>query len=289
MSHYALPSVVDSGLSHYIEQVSRFPMLSEEREFMLAKRLTEHQDTEAAHQLVTSHLRLVVKIAMGYRGYNLPVTDIIAEGNIGLMQAVKKFDPDKGFRLSTYAMWWIRASIQEYVLKSWSLVKIGTTAAQKKLFFNLKRMKNNIQNVESGNLTPDQISEIANELDVSERDVVSMEGRMFGADQSLHRTVGGEDDGGVEAIDLLADNSENQEEIVGEVEQYNYRFALFQEAMQSLNEREQEIVKARRLTEPAKTLDDLSQRFDVSKERIRQIENRAMEKLEAAVQEAVAS
>lgn len=289
MTYYALPSIADSGLSNYIDQVSKFPMLTEEREFMLAKRFVNHDDKEAAHQLVTSHLRLVVKIAMGYRGYKLPIADVIAEGNIGLMQAVKRFDPDKGFRLSTYAMWWIRASIQEYVLKSWSLVKIGTTAAQKKLFFNLKRMKNTIQSAESGALTPDQISSIAHDLDVSEIDVASMEGRMLGSDQSLNRMIGDSADEGVEAIDLLADKRDNQEDVVGDVQQYNYRFALFQEAMQSLNEREQEIVTARRLTEPAKTLDDLSQRFDISKERIRQIENRAVEKLEIAVKEAMAA
>ncbi len=271
----------DGSLSRYLQEIRKFPMLEAGEEFMLAKAWREHNDTESAHKLVTSHLRLVAKIAMGYRGYGLPVGELIAEGNLGMMQAVKRFDPDRGFRLATYAMWWIRAAIQEYILRSWSLVKIGTTAAQKKLFFNLRRMKGQIQAIESGSLKPDQIAEIARKLDVSEEDVISMDQRMAGADPSLNAPM--RVDGEGEWQDWLVDDSESQETTLAERDEYDQRMDLLKEAMQSLNEREQHILSERRLKDTPATLEDLSKTYDISRERVRQIEVRAFEKLQSAM------
>ena len=268
----------EQGLQRYLAEIRKFPMLAKEEEFMLAKRWQEHGDTQAAHKLVTSHLRLVAKIAMGYRGYGLPIGEVISEGNVGLMQAVKKFDPDKGFRLATYAMWWIRAAIQEYILRSWSLVKIGTTAAQKKLFFNLRRLKSQIQDADEGNLKPEQITEIANKLDVSEDEVISMEQRMAGADHSLNAPM--RIDGEGEWQDWLVDESEDQETFLAERDEYEQRMALLGEAMKTLNEREQHILTERRLKDNPATLEDLSKVYDISRERVRQIEVRAFEKLQ---------
>jgi RNA polymerase sigma-32 factor len=274
---------LDKGLSSYVAQIKKFPVLSAADEYMLAKRYQLHADKEAAHRLVTSHLRLVVKIAHGYRGYGLPVPELIAEGNIGLMQAVKKFDPDKGFRLSTYAMWWIKAAMQEYILRSWSLVKIGTTAAQKKLFFNLRKLKNKILGGKDENLSDANYREIASELEVTADEVKEMDGRMSGADQSLNATYGEEDN--AEWIDVLADDRASQEAVLAETEEYDARKTKFLAAFNTLNEREQEIIKARQLSEAAATLEDLSQKYGVSRERIRQIEERALEKLQAKVKE----
>lgn len=282
MTTNTLPVVSDTSLSRYLDEVKKFPMLTAEEEFMYAKALQDHGDTEAAHKMITSHMRLVVKIAMGYRGYGLPIADMIAEGNIGLMQAVKKFDPDKGFRLATYAMWWIKASIQEYVLRSWSLVKIGTTSAQKKLFFNLRKMKQQIAGVTNNDLTPDQIQEIAQTLDVSEHEVVEMEQRMSGFDQSLNAYA--YDEGESEWIDYVEDDQADQETMIGNMQEVEYKRSLFYNAFEDLNEREQNIVKARQLTEPAKTLEELSQEYDISRERVRQIEARALEKIQEKVQ-----
>jgi RNA polymerase sigma-32 factor len=274
-----IPLSPEGGLSQYLADIRKFPMLEKDEEFMLAKRWAEHEDTEAAHKLVTSHLRLVAKIAMGYRGYGLPVAEVISEGNIGLMQAVKKFDPDKGFRLATYAMWWIRAAIQEYILRSWSLVKMGTTAAQKKLFFNLRRMKSQMQALDEGDLRPDQVEEIATKLGVTNDDVISMNGRLSGPDASLNAPL--RSDGESEWQDWLEDDDAGSaEEELAESDEFDTRMALLQEAMSALNEREQNIIQERKLTEEPKTLEDLAQVYGVSRERIRQIEVRAFEKLQ---------
>lgn len=267
------------GLQRYLSEIRKFPMLEKDEEFMLAKRWREHEDPQAAERLVTSHLRLVAKMAMGYRGYGLPIAEVISEGNIGLMQAVKKFDPDKGFRLATYAMWWIRASIQEYVLRTWSLVKMGTTAAQKKLFFNLRRMKQKMQAIEEGELRPDQVEEISTKLGVSETEVVNMNRRLSGPDASLNVQIGGEEGSG-EWQDWLASDEESAETTLGQSEEYDARMALLNTAMARLNDREQKIIRERRLKEDPTTLEDLAEEFGVSRERIRQIEVRAFEKLQ---------
>ena len=271
----------DGGLSIYLQEIKKFPILSAKEEYLLAKRFKEHGDAEAAHKLVTSHLRLVAKIAMGYRGYGLPVTDLISEGNVGIMQAVKKFDPEKGFRLSTYAMWWIRAQIQEYVLHSWSLVKIGTTAAQKKLFFNLRKLKNQLQSIDSGNLSPENVREIANRLDVKEVEVINMEGRLFSGDQSLNITPGYEND--KELQDLIEDDRDTQDIIVENSNEFSHRKKLFLEALKILNPREKEIIELRRLRDKPKKLEELSVKFKISRERVRQIEEKAMEKLQKEI------
>jgi RNA polymerase sigma-32 factor len=277
-----LPSVAASGgLSRYLEQIRRFPMLEPQEEYMLAKRWQEHEDTEAAQRLVTSHLRLVARIAMGYRGYGLPIGEVISEGNVGLMQAVKRFDPEKGFRLATYAMWWIKAAIQEYILRSWSLVKMGTTAAQKKLFFNLRKLKGQMQALEDGDLHPDQVKAIATKLSVPEEDVISMNRRLAG-DSSLNAPLRADVDGG-EWQDWLVNNDIDQEtELVEREELENRRGYLF-DAMDSLTPREKRIFEARRLSEDPLTLEELSTEFGVSRERIRQIEVRAFEKVQKAV------
>lgn len=283
MTSKALPTVASGsgGLSRYLEEIRRFPMLEPNQEYMLAKSWQEHGDTEAAHKLVTSHLRLVARIAMGYRGYGLPIGEVISEGNVGLMQAVKRFDPDKGFRLATYAMWWIRASIQEYILRSWSLVKMGTTAAQKKLFFNLRRVKGQLQALEEGDLKPDQVKKIATKLGVSEDDVVSMN-RRLGGDASLNAPIRAESDSG-EWQDWLVDDTPDQEEALAEAEELSQRRNYLNSALSTLNERERRIFEARRLAEDPATLEDLSAEFGVSRERIRQIEVRAFEKVQKAV------
>ena len=274
-----IPLSPEGGLSQYLADIRKFPMLEKDEEFMLAKSWIEHEDTKAAHKLVTSHLRLVAKIAMGYRGYGLPVAEVISEGNIGLMQAVKKFDPDKGFRLATYAMWWIRAAIQEYILRSWSLVKMGTTAAQKKLFFNLRRMKSQMRALDDGDLRPDQVEEIATKLGVTDDDVISMNRRLSGPDASLNAPLRSE--GESEWQDWLADDdAESAEEELAQSDEFDTRMELLQEAMSGLNEREQHIIQERKLTEEPKTLEDLAQVYGVSRERIRQIEVRAFEKLQ---------
>ena len=275
----SLPALSNEGsLAHYLQQIKKFPMLTEKQEINLANKWKNEGDTSAAHQLVTSHLRLVAKIAMGYRGYGLPVTDLISEGNIGLMQAVKKYDPDKGFRLATYAMWWIRAAIQEYVLKSWSLVKIGTTAAQKKLFFNLKKLKNQLSDYSDGNLKPHQVKEIADRLDVSEKEVTEMEGRMSGNDYSLNAVVSAEGD--EEWQDWLVDEDADHEIKIAENEEISKRKELLSKAINILNDREKNIIKDRKLSEDPKTLDELSKEYKISRERIRQIEERAFQKLQ---------
>ena len=273
----------EQGLNRYMQEIRKFPMLEKEEEFMLAKRWVEHQDSAAAEKMVTSHLRLVAKIAMGYRGYGLPIGEVISEGNVGLMQAVKKFDPDKGFRLSTYAMWWIRAAIQEYVLRSWSLVKMGTTAAQKKLFFNLRRLKGEMKAVEEGDLTPDHLAKIATKLGVKETEVTSMNRRMSGGgDASLNVTIGG-DDGAAQWQDWLTDESESQEVVLANDQEHDARMELLGAAMADLNERERDIISKRRLAERPMTLEDLAGIYNVSRERIRQIEARAFEKLQEAM------
>jgi RNA polymerase sigma-32 factor len=271
-------------LARYLEEVRRFPMLEPNEEYMLAKRWQEHQDADAAQKLVTSHLRLVARIAMGYRGYGLPIGEVISEGNVGLMQAVKRFDPDKGFRLATYAMWWIRASIQEYILRSWSLVKMGTTAAQKKLFFNLRRVKGQIQALEEGDLKPEQVKLIATKLGVPEEDVISMNRRLSG-DASLNAPVRADAESG-EWQDWLVDDRPDQEEQLAESEEFDRRKSYLTRAMGSLNDREKRIFEARRLQDEPATLEDLSVEFGVSRERIRQIEVRAFEKVQKAVQKA---
>jgi RNA polymerase sigma-32 factor len=274
----------DSSLSAYIERVSRFPYLSQEEEYMLAKRWSETGDIDAAQKLVTSHLRLVVKIASSFRGYGLPVMDIISEGNLGLMQAIKKFDPEKGFRLSTYAIWWIKASIQEHILKSWSLVKIGTTAAQKKLFFNLRRLKGQLSKLDNNALAPDDVKTIANTLDVSEHDVVEMNSRLSFNDQSLNMPLHHNDEGDSgEMIDMLPEESQSQELDLVEHDDYAHKKQLFTGAWKKLNPREQHILTQRRLQEPVSTLEDLSQELGISRERVRQIEARAIEKLQGFV------
>ena len=256
-------------------------MLTAEEEYMLAKRYKEHGDSDAAHKLVTSHLRLVAKIAMGYRGYGLPVTDLISEGNVGIMQAVKRFDPEKGFRLATYAMWWIRAQIQEYVLHSWSLVKIGTTAAQKKLFFNLRKIKNQLTSIDSGNLSPENVREIATRLDVKEGEVIDMENRLFTSDQSLNVKLGEEHD--TEWQDLIEDKQETHDRIIENKDELDYRRILFSKAFEVLNEREKEIIKLRKLSENPLKLEDLSKKYKISRERVRQIEEKALEKLQKEI------
>ncbi|MCR9266988.1 MAG: RNA polymerase sigma factor RpoH [Alphaproteobacteria bacterium] len=278
----------EQGLSSYLAEIRRFPMLSKDEEFMLGKRWREHEDTDAAEKLVTSHLRLVAKIAMGYRGYGLPMAEVISEGNVGLMQAVKKFDPDKGFRLATYAMWWIRASIQEYILRSWSLVKMGTTAAQKKLFFNLRRMKSQMQAIDEGDLKPDQVEAIATKLGVTEDDVVSMNGRLSGPDASLNAPLRGTEGEGQWQDWLSDDEAESQEEELAQSDEFDTRMTLLQSAMGELNDREQHILQERRLSEEPKTLEELADHYGVSRERIRQIEVRAFEKLQKAMKEMAA-
>ena len=272
------------GLSRYLREIRDFPMLDAEEEYVLAKRWREHDDVKSAHTLVTSHLRLVAKIAMGYRGYGLPVGELIAEGNIGLMQAVKRFEPDKGFRLATYAMWWIRASIQEYILRSWSLVKMGTTTAQKKLFFNLRRLKGQLQAIEEGDLHPETVKTIADKLDVSEDDVVQMNRRLAGADHSLNAPM--RVDGEGEWQDWLVDETPDQETVFGEAEEMGKRRDLLANAMQTLDDRERRILTERRLKDDPSTLEDLSKEFGVSRERVRQIEVRAFEKLQKAIRNA---
>jgi RNA polymerase sigma-32 factor len=275
----------EQGLQRYLSEIRKFPMLEKEQEFMLAKAWREHGDTESAHKLVTSHLRLVAKIAMGYRGYGLPIGEVISEGNVGLMQAVKKFEPDKGFRLATYAMWWIRASIQEYILRSWSLVKMGTTAAQKKLFFNLRRMKGQMAALEEGDLRPEHVETIATKLAVTQDEVISMNRRLSAPDSSLNAPVGGEGDS--EWQDWLADDgADNQEDVVAESEEFGGRMALLQAAMGELNDRERRIIEERRLKDEPSTLEELSFEFGVSRERVRQIEVRAFEKLQKAMKKA---
>lgn len=273
----------DGNLSRYLDQIRKFPMLEPDEEYMLAKNWAERGDVEAAHRLVTSHLRLVAKIAMGYRGYGLPLADLISEGNVGMMHAVKKFDPERGFRLATYAMWWIRASIQEYILRSWSLVKIGTTAAQKKLFFNLRRIKGEIRAIDGGDLKPEQVTHIAERLAVPEADVISMNQRMSGHDRSLNASVSADGEQVTEWQDWIADDREDQESSFAEAEEYSVRKSLIFEAMEGLNPREQRIIEGRRLAEPPLTLEQLATEFHVSRERIRQIEVRAFEKLSSAV------
>ncbi len=285
MASKTLPSVTDAGgLSRYLEEIRRFPMLEPQEEQQLAKSWRDDGDRDAAHKLVTSHLRLVARIAMGYRGYGLPVGEVVSEGNVGLMQAVKRFDPDKGFRLATYAMWWIRASIQEYILRSWSLVKMGTTAAQKKLFFNLRKMKGQIEALEEGDLRPDQVKKIATKLGVSEDDVISMNRRLSG-DSSLNAPVRNDSESG-EWQDWLVDEHVDQETKLAESEELNQRRAMLQNAMGNLNEREKRIFEARRLQDTPVTLEELSGEFGVSRERIRQIEVRAFEKVQKSVKQA---
>jgi RNA polymerase sigma-32 factor len=272
----------EASLNRYLAEIKKFPILTPENEYMLAKRFQEHGDTEAAAQLVTSHLRLVAKIAMGYRGYGLPVSELISEGNIGLMQGVKKFEPDRGFRLATYAMWWIRASIQEFILRSWSLVKMGTTAAQKKLFFNLRRMKSKLDAFEDGDLSPENVAKIAKDLGVTEEEVTSMNRRMaMGGDTSLHVPM--REDGEGQWQDWLQDDSQLQDEAVADAQEADVRHSMLVEAMDDLNEREKHILTERRLTDDPKTLEELSQVYGVSRERVRQIEVRAFEKLQKAM------
>lgn len=279
----------DGNLSRYLDQIRAFPMLEPNEEYMLAKAWKEKGDVAAAHQLVTSHLRLVAKIAMGYRGYGLPVADLISEGNLGMMHAVKKFEPEKGFRLATYAMWWIKAAIQEYILRSWSLVKIGTTAGQKKLFFNLRRIKGQIQAIDNGDLKPEQVTQIATQLNVTEDEVMSMNQRMAGNDRSLNVPLSRDGEGGGEWQDWLQDDSPDQEATFADHEEYDARKNLMLDAMQGLNPREQRILAARRLSEPPLTLEDLATEFNISRERIRQIEVRAFEKLQKAVRDKAAA
>ena len=275
----------EGGLSRYLTEIRKFPMLTKDEEFMLAKRWKEHEDPEAAHRMVTSHLRLVAKIAMGYRGYGLPIGEVISEGNVGLMQAVKKFEPDKGFRLATYAMWWIRASIQEYILRSWSLVKIGTTAAQKKLFFNLRRAKSEISALEEGDLRPEHVSQIATKLGVLNEEVISMNRRLAGGDASLNAPMRADSES--EWQDWLADdNAVSQETQVAEAEESSIRMSLLQEAMAELSDRERHILTERRLKDDPTTLEELAGQYGVSRERVRQIEVRAFEKLQKAMRAA---
>ena len=280
-SAMSLPSA-EGGLNRYLAEIRRFPMLEPQEEYMLAKRWREHEDPDAAHRLVTSHLRLVAKIAMGYRGYGLPISEVISEGNVGLMQAVKRFEPDKGFRLATYAMWWIKASIQEYILRSWSLVKMGTTAAQKKLFFNLRKAKSQISALEEGDLRPEQVQQIATKLGVTEQDVIDMN-RRLGGDASLNSPLRGDVDGGGEWQDWLADDHDSQETIIVEHEEMDNRRNALSGALSVLNERERRIFEARRLSDDPMTLEDLASEFGVSRERVRQIEVRAFEKVQKAV------
>ncbi len=284
MARSSLPSITagEGGLNRYLDEIRKFPMLEPQEEYMLAKRYQEHDDRQAAHKLVTSHLRLVAKIAMGYRGYGLPIGEVVSEGNVGLMQAVKKFEPDRGFRLATYAMWWIKASIQEYVLRSWSLVKMGTTANQKRLFFNLRRLKGKIQAIDEGDLKPDQVAEIATTLKVSEAEVISMNQRLSG-DASLNAPIRGADGDSGQWQDWLVDDHLSQEATLIEQDELETRRAMLSRAMSVLNDRERRIFEARRLSDEPMTLEDLSAEFDVSRERVRQIEVRAFEKVQEAV------
>ena len=288
MAHTAsLPLITaESGLTRYLEEIRRFPMLQPQEEYMLAKSWREHGDRNAAHKLVTSHLRLVAKIAMGYRGYGLPISEVISEGNVGLMQAVKRFEPEKGFRLATYAMWWIKAAIQEYILRSWSLVKMGTTANQKKLFFNLRKAKSRISALEEGDLHPDQVKIIARRLGVTEQDVIDMN-RRLGGDASLNAPIREEGDSG-EWQDWLVDDHESQEQVLAESEELDTRRKALSEALSVLNDRERRIFEARRLTDEPVTLEELAEEFGVSRERVRQIEVRAFEKVQKAVRNRVA-
>lgn len=286
MAQSNLPSIAsgEAGLSRYLEEIRRFPMLEPQEEYMLAKRYAEHDDRDAAHRLVTSHLRLVAKIAMGYRGYGLPIGEVVSEGNVGLMQAVKRFDPERGFRLATYAMWWIKASIQEYILRSWSLVKMGTTANQKRLFFNLRKMKSRIQALEEGDLRPDQVDQIATQLGVSAEEVVSMNRRLSG-DASLNAPLRATEGESGEWQDWLVDDSESQEDSLAREDELDQRRGMLNNAMDVLNDRERRIFQARRLSEDPLTLEALSGEFDISRERVRQIEVRAFEKVQKAVRD----
>jgi RNA polymerase sigma-32 factor len=286
MATRTLPIVSEGGLSRYLAEIRKFPLLEPQEEYMLAKRWREHQDTEAAHKLVTSHLRLVAKIAMGYRGYGLPIGDVIAEGNIGLMHAVKRFEPERGFRLATYAMWWIRASIQEYILRSWSLVKMGTTAAQKKLFFNLRRIKGQIEALEEGDLKPEQVQDIAHKLGVPEEEVVNMNRRLSSPDSSLNAPLGAESE--AEWQDWLADDTPDQESVLADSEEKEERHTLLSAALDELSPRERDILEARRLRDEPVTLEELSVKYDISRERVRQIEVRAFEKLQQKMKAALA-
>ena len=274
----------DVTLSNYLNEIKKFPMLSAEEEYTLATRLRIHGDTDAAHQLVTSHLRLVAKLAMGYKGYGLPITDIMSEGNVGLMQAVQKFDPEKGFRLATYALWWVKAAMQEYILRSWSLVKIGTTAVQKKLFFNLRRAKNQIQAYEDGDLNPENLEKISKQLNVPEKEVVNMNRRLSGADPSLNAKISSDDGSQTEWQDWIEADTPNQEEEYAEKEEDSIRKDLISESLSVLNERELDIVQTRRLSEETTTLEELSEKYDISRERVRQIEVRALEKIKEEVE-----
>jgi RNA polymerase sigma-32 factor len=287
MSNYKnLPAPTpEGGLNRYLQEIRKFPMLEPEQEYMLAKRWVDHEDTDAAHQLVTSHLRLAAKIAMGYRGYGLPQAEVISEANVGLMQAVKRFDPEKGFRLATYAMWWIRASIQEYILRSWSLVKLGTTSAQKKLFFNLRKAKARIGALEEGDLHPDNVKKIANDLNVTEDEVISMNRRMSGGDASLNATISADGDSSMQWQDWLEDEDADQATDYEERNELETRREMLVEAMSVLNDREKDILTQRRLSDKTVTLEDLSEQYGVSRERIRQIEVRAFEKLQKKMQD----
>ena len=284
MKNNMIPSISNEGnLSSYMEQIKKFPLLEAKEEYMLAKAWKNQGDVKAAHKLVTSHLRLVAKIASGYRGYGLPLSDLISEGNIGMMHAVKRFEPEKGFRLATYAMWWIKASIQEYILRSWSLVKIGTTAAQKKLFFNLKKIKSKISAIEDGDLTPDQVDKIATELSVPHKEVISMNRRISGSDYSLNSPV--KDDSSGEWQDWLEDDTQNQEASFADTEEYLIKKNILSDSLEYLNERERDIISERQLSENPLTLEELSNRYGVSRERIRQIEAKAFEKLQTKMTE----
>ena len=284
MRNNMIPSISNEGnLSSYMEQIKKFPLLEAKEEYMLAKAWKNQGDVKAAHKLVTSHLRLVAKIASGYRGYGLPLSDLISEGNIGMMHAVKRFEPEKGFRLATYAMWWIKASIQEYILRSWSLVKIGTTAAQKKLFFNLKKIKSKISAIEDGDLTPDQVDKIATELSVPHKEVISMNRRISGSDYSLNSPV--TDDSSGEWQDWLEDDTQNQEASFADTEEYLIKKNILSDSLEYLNERERDIISERQLSENPLTLEELSHRYGVSRERIRQIEAKAFEKLQTKMTE----
>ena len=285
MSNMSLPVLQENGLTQYMSEISKFPMLEEKEEYMLAVRYKIYNDIEAAQKLVTSHLRLVVKIAMSFRGYGLPVGELISEGNVGMMQAVKRFDPDRGFRLATYAMWWIRAAIQEYILHSWSLVKMGTTAAQKKLFFNLRRLKGQMAALEEGDLQPEQVAKIAHTLQVPEQDVVSMNRRLSAPDNSLNAPVRADSEG--EWQDWLVDDSDNQETVLAEAEDMGNRKQLLGDALKTLNERERHILIERRLKDEPTTLEELSQQYNISRERVRQIEVRAFEKLQKSMKQQV--
>ena len=285
MSNSNVPSLTPEGsLSSYLQEIRKFPMLEQDQEYMLARAWVDHEDRDAAQQLITSHLRLVAKIAMGYRGYGLPIGEVISEGNVGLMQAVKRFDPEKGFRLATYAMWWIRASIQEFILRSWSLVKMGTTASQKKLFFNLRKVKNQISALEEGDLHPDNVATIAEKLGVPEQDVINMNRRMMAHDSSLNVPIGsdGEESGG-EWQDWLVDDKPTQDHLYAEQQELDQRRGMLASAMDALNEREKHIFQERRLSDEPATLEDLSQEYGISRERVRQIENRAFEKVQKSM------